>query len=145
MQSRFGLPVGLSDHTLDNTTAITSVAMGACIIEKHVTLDRNGGGPDDSFSLEEAELTALCKDTKTAWQSLGQVDYDRKSSEQGNVQFRRSLYFVKDVLAGEKITEQHVKSIRPGYGLAPKYLHKVIGQTAAKNIKRGTPVNEDWL
>jgi len=145
MQSRFGLPVGLSDHTLDNTTAITSVAMGACIIEKHVTLDRNGGGPDDSFSLEEAELTALCEDTKTAWQSLGQVDYGRKSSEQGNVQFRRSLYFVKDVLAGEKITEQHVKSIRPGYGLAPKYLHKVIGQTAAKNIKRGTPVNEDWL
>ncbi|GAB6069746.1 pseudaminic acid synthase [Thiomicrorhabdus hydrogeniphila] len=145
MQSRFKLPVGLSDHTLDNTTAITSVALGACIIEKHVTLDRNGGGPDDSFSLEENELTALCTGAKTAWQSLGQIDYGRKSSEQGNVQFRRSLYFVKDVLAGEKITEQHVKSIRPGYGLAPKYLHKVLGQTATTNIKRGTPVNDDWL
>lgn len=145
LQSRFKLPVGLSDHTLDNTTAITSVALGACIIEKHVTLDRNGGGPDDSFSLEENELTALCSGAKTAWESLGQVDYGRKSSEQGNVQFRRSLYFVKDVLPGEKITEHHVKSIRPGYGIAPKYLHNVIGKTASTNIKRGTPVNEDWL
>ena len=95
MMKRFGLVTGLSDHTLDNTTAIASVVMGASVIEKHFTLDRSGGGPDDSFSLEPAELAALCRDSKTAWASLGQVDYGRKSSEQGTVKFRRSLYFVK--------------------------------------------------
>jgi pseudaminic acid synthase len=97
MIQRFGLVTGLSDHTLDNTTAIASVALGASIIEKHFTLDRSGGGPDDSFSLEPAELAALCHGARTAWEALGQVDYGRKSSEQGNVQFRRSLYFVKDL------------------------------------------------
>lgn len=140
MQQRFGVPVGLSDHTLDNTTAITSVALGACIIEKHVTLDRNGGGPDDSFSLEESELKALCNGAKTAWQALGKVDYGRKSSEQSNVKFRRSLYFVKDMKAGETITADHVKSIRPGYGLAPKYLEQVIGKVAKGDILKGEPV-----
>ena len=94
MIERFGLVTGLSDHTLDNTTAITSVALGASIIEKHFTLNRNGGGPDDSFSLEPVELAALCQGAKTAWAALGRVDYGRKSSEQGNVKFRRSLYFV---------------------------------------------------
>jgi len=121
MKTRFNLPIGLSDHTLDNTTALTSVALGACIIEKHVTLDRNGGGPDDSFSLEESDLNVLCTGAKTAWQALGQVDYGRKSSEQGNMKFRRSLYFVKDIAAGEAVTREHIKSIRPGYGVAPKY------------------------
>jgi len=142
MQTHFQVPVGLSDHTLDNTTAITSVAMGACIIEKHVTLDRNGGGPDDSFSLEEPELKALCDNAKTAWKALGQVDYGRKSSEQGNVKFRRSLYFVKDIKAGETIIAEHVKSIRPGYGLAPKFYDDVIGKTINQNIQRGTPVSK---
>lgn len=145
MQTRFNLPVGLSDHTLDNTTAITSVALGACIIEKHVTLDRNGGGPDDSFSLEEPELKALCKDAKTAWQALGQVDYGRKSSEQSNVKFRRSLYFVKDIKAGEVITAEHVKSIRPGYGLAPKFLDQVIAITVKQDIQKGTAVRFELL
>ena len=105
MIERFGLVTGLSDHTLDNTTAIASVVLGASLIEKHFTLDRNGGGPDDSFSLEPADLAALCRDSKTAWKALGQIDYGRKSSEQGNAQFRRSLYFVKDMQAGEVITE----------------------------------------
>ena len=91
MQQRFGLVTGLSDHTIDNTTAISSVALGVSIIEKHVTLDRDGGGPDDSFSLEEEGLKELCVGAKTAWQSLGKVDYGRKSSEQGSVKFRRSL------------------------------------------------------
>jgi len=145
MQQRFNLPVGLSDHTLDNTTAITSVALGACIIEKHVTLDRSGGGPDDSFSLEETDLKLLCTGAKTAWKSLGSIDYGRKSSEQGNVKFRRSLYFVKDIRAGELITKEHVKSIRPGYGLAPKYLDKMIGKKAPADIKRGTAVSHEWL
>jgi pseudaminic acid synthase len=145
MQKRFGVPVGLSDHTLDNTTAITSVALGSCIIEKHVTLNRNGGGPDDSFSLEELELKALCENAKTAWQALGQVDYGRKSSEQGNVKFRRSLYFVKDIKAGEVITSEHVKSIRPGYGLAPKYLDQVIGKYAVYNHAVGEPISKIYL
>jgi pseudaminic acid synthase len=140
MQGKFGLVTGLSDHTIDNTTAITSVALGASIIEKHVTLDRNGGGPDDSFSLESGELKQLCVGAKTAWESLGQVDYGRKSSEQANVKFRRSLYFVKNIEAGEVITKEHVRSIRPGYGLAPKYLEEIVGMRAALSVKRGTPV-----
>lgn len=145
MIERFGLVTGLSDHTLDNTTAIASVVMGASIIEKHFTLNRNGGGPDDSFSLEPADLTALCRDSKTAWNALGQVDYGRKSSEQGNAQFRRSLYFVKDMKAGDVITEDCVRSVRPGFGLAPKYLERVIGQKVAREIDANTPVTEDVL
>lgn len=143
MIQRFGLVTGLSDHTLDNTTAITSVAMGASIIEKHFTLDRSGGGPDDSFSLEPSELAALCKDSKTAWQALGQVDYGRKSSEQGNVQFRRSLYFVKDLKAGDVITADAVRSVRPGGGLAPKYYSHVIGKILQHDAFRNTPVSID--
>lgn len=145
MIDRFGLVTGLSDHTLDNTTAIASVAMGASIIEKHFTLDRSGGGPDDSFSLEPAELAALCRDAKTAWQALGRVDYGRKSSEQGNAVFRRSLYFVKSLQAGDTITVDHVRSIRPGYGLPPKALDAVLGRRAACDIAFGTPVSTDLL
>lgn len=143
MQHRFGLPVGLSDHTLDNATAIASVALGGCIIEKHVTLDRNGGGPDDSFSLEQTELASLCNSAHSVWQALGKVDYGLKSSEQGNIQFRRSLYFVKNIQAGEVITAEHVKSIRPGYGLAPKYLDKIIGQKVSHSIELGQCVTWD--
>lgn len=140
MIERFGLVTGLSDHTLDNTTAIASVALGASIIEKHFTLDRNGGGPDDSFSLEPAEMAALCSGARTAWQALGQVDYGRKSSEQGNVQFRRSLYFVKDLAAGEVITADAVRSVRPGYGLAPKHLDAVLGQRVTRDVAKHTAV-----
>ena len=140
MIQRFGLVTGLSDHTLDNTTAITSVAMGASIIEKHFTLDRSGGGPDDSFSLEPAELAALCRDTKTAWAALGQVDYGRKSSEQGNVKFRRSLYFVKDLKAGDVITAAAVRSVRPGFGLDPKFFEKIVGQRVAVDVQKNHPV-----
>jgi pseudaminic acid synthase len=140
MIKHFGLVTGLSDHTLDNTTAITSVALGASIIEKHFTLDRKGGGPDDSFSLEPKDLMALCRDTKTAWQALGKVDYSRKASEQANIKFRRSLYFVKDMEVGDMITLDSLKSVRPGYGLAPKYLNKIIGQRILTNVSYGTPV-----
>ena len=139
MQQKFGLVTGLSEHTIDNTTAIASVALGTSIIEKHVTLDRNGGGPDDSFSLESKELSELCTGAKMAWEALGSVDYGRKSSEQGNVKFRRSLYFVKDIKEGEVITKEHVKSIRPGFGLAPKHLKQIIGKSALCDIARGTP------
>ena len=145
MIERFDLVTGLSDHTLDNTTAIASVVMGASIIEKHFTLDRSGGGPDDSFSLEPAELAALCRDSKTAWAALGAVDYGRKSSEQGNVKFRRSLYFVKDLKAGEVITADAVRSVRPGFGLAPKYLNSVIGKRLRNDVLCNTPVRGEML
>jgi len=140
MQKFFRLVTGLSDHTINNTIAITSVALGAAIIEKHVTLDRNGGGPDDSFSLESVGLEELCIGVKTAWESLGKVDYGRKSSEQANVKFRRSLYFVKDIKEGEVITIEHVKSIRPGYGLPPKNINLVVGRIVNSDISAGTPV-----
>ena len=145
MIQRFGLVTGLSDHTLDNTTAITSVAMGASIIEKHFTLDRSGGGPDDSFSLEPTELAALCKDSKTAWAALGQVDYGRKSSEQGNVKFRRSLYFVKDMKAGEAITRDSIRSVRPGFGLLPKHFDAVMGKRINRDVSDATPITWDVL
>jgi N-acetylneuraminate synthase len=145
MIQRFGLVTGLSDHTLDNTTAITSVAMGACIIEKHFTLDRSGGGPDDSFSLEPAEMAALCRDAKTAWQALGNVDYGRKASEQSNVKFRRSLYFVKDMKAGDVITRDCIRSVRPGFGLAPKYFEGLLGLVLTKDVSMNTPVHGGCL
>jgi pseudaminic acid synthase len=143
MIERFGLVTGLSDHTLDNTTAITSVALGASIIEKHFTLNRSGGGPDDSFSLEPAELTALCRDSKTAWKALGNINYGRKSSEQTNAQFRRSLYVVKNVKKGEAFTAENIKSIRPGFGLSPKYYTNIIDRVAKRDIVRGTPTSEE--
>ncbi|EIU1436784.1 TPA: pseudaminic acid synthase [Pseudomonas aeruginosa] len=145
MQKRHGLVIGLSDHTLDNTTAIASVALGASIIEKHFTLNRNGGGPDDSFSLEPAELSALCRDSKTAWASLGIVDYGRKSSEAGNVKFRRSLYAIRDIEAGEPLTAENIRSVRPGYGLSPKHYTEVLGKTAAVKIPAHTPIHWEKL
>ena len=140
MIERFGLVTGLSDHTLDNTTAIASVVLGASIIEKHFTLDRNGGGPDDSFSLEPADLAALCRDSRTAWKALGRVDYGRKSSEQGNAQFRRSLYFVKAMKAGDVITADCIRSVRPGFGLPPKFTDQIIGKRLSKNVFYAQPV-----
>lgn len=140
MIERFGVVTGLSDHTLDNTTAIASIALGASIIEKHFTLDRSRGGPDDSFSLEPADMSALCRGARTAWEALGRVDYGRKSSEQGNVKYRRSLYFVKDLVPGDLITPDSVRSVRPGFGLPPKYLDEVVGRRATKTIRKNTPV-----
>ncbi|WP_251360150.1 pseudaminic acid synthase [Kangiella sp. TOML190] len=145
MAERFDVLTGLSDHTIDNTTAVTSVALGACLIEKHVTLDRNGGGPDDSFSLEKPELDQLCRDSKVAWQALGKVNYERKESEKGNMVFRRSLYAVKDIKAGEKFTHENVRSIRPGYGLKPRELKKILGKKASENIQRGQPLNWELI
>jgi len=140
MRERFGLVTGLSDHTLDNTTAITSIAMGASIIEKHFTLDRSGGGPDDSFSLEPSDLAELCTGAKTAWEALGRVSYERQASELGNVKFRRSLYFVRDIQAGEIVTQEHIRSVRPGFGLAPKFLDQVLGKKMSKSAHYGVAV-----
>ena len=120
MIEKFNVVTGLSDHTLENTTAVASVALGASVIEKHFTLDRNGHGPDDSFSLEPQDLADLCRDIRTAWEALGGIDYGLKSSENSSMQFRRSLYFIKDLSAGEIITKDCIKSVRPGFGLKPK-------------------------
>jgi N-acetylneuraminate synthase len=114
--------------------------LGSSIIEKHFTLNRDGGGPDDSFSLEPNELTDLCLGVKTSWQALGKIDYGLKSSEQGSVKFRRSLYFTKSLKAGDVITENAIRSVRPGYGVAPKYFNDFIGKKVVVDIEKNTPV-----
>jgi pseudaminic acid synthase len=140
MIERFDVVTGLSDHTLDNATAVASIALGASIIEKHFTLNRNGGGPDDSFSLEPDDMRDLCRDTRTAWSALGEVGYTRRSSESANAQFRRSLYFVRDLRKGELVTADTIRSVRPGYGLAPKYWDQVIGRPVLRDVSSNTPV-----
>lgn len=145
MAKRFDVLTGLSDHTIDNTTAISSVVLGGCLIEKHVTLDRNGGGPDDSFSLERTELEQLCKDSKIAWEALGNVNYKRKASEKDNLVFRRSLYIVKDLKAGDRLTNENLRSIRPGYGIAPKYYKDVLGKKIIADTLHGTALNFEML
>lgn len=143
---RFSLVTGLSDHTLDNAIAIASVALGASIIEKHFTLDRNGGGPDDSFSVEPPQLAALCRESRNAWAGLGGVDYGKKSSERANIQFRRSLYFVKELKAGDIVKEEHIRSVRPGFGLPPKALENIIDKPVCRDIIKNTPVRwSDFL
>ncbi len=142
---RFNVLSGLSDHTIDNATAVAAVVLGACLIEKHVTMDRNGGGADDSFSLEPHELQALCKDAKTAWQALGNVNYERTEAEKGNVKFRRSLYVVNDIKKGEPITLENVRSIRPGFGLHPKELDSIIGKISTVDLPKGTAMKREYL
>jgi len=141
----FDLLYGLSDHTLTNTTALASIALGASIVEKHFTLDRKGNGPDDSFSIEPKELKSLCIEAKSVWESIGRVDYSLKAGEKDNIKFRRSLYFVKDLKAGDLITKDSIRSTRPGYGLKPKYLNEVLGKITKKNIKANTPVSLDLI
>ena len=145
MREKYGLVTGLSDHTLGNTTALGAVALGASIIEKHVTLDRNGGGPDDSFSLERRELKELVDNSKTTWEALGNIDYGRKSSEEGNVQFRRSLYFTTNLKRGDVLSEEHIKSIRPGFGLPPKYFDEIIGKKVSSDVEAGTATSWDVI
>jgi pseudaminic acid synthase len=145
MADRFGVTVGLSDHTLDNATAIAAVALGASVVEKHFTMDRNAGGPDDSFSLLPGELAALCRDARTAWEALGKVDYSQKPSEAANIKFRRSLYFVRDLAPGEVISEDAIRSVRPGYGVTPANWERVVGRRVRKATMRNTPVKLEDL
>jgi N-acetylneuraminate synthase len=142
MAERFGVIAGLSDHTLGTDVAIAAVAAGACVIEKHFTLRRADGGPDAAFSLEPDELKTLCTGCRTVWSAMGTANYERTEGERGNVVFRRSLYVVQDVSAGEAFSAANVRSIRPGFGLPPKYLSKLIGRRASRAVKRGTPL--DW-
>ena len=142
---RFEVVAGFSDHTPGIAVSIAAVALGADIIEKHVTLKRADGGPDAAFSLEPAELKSLCEGCREAYAARGVADYGPKPSEEGSRIFRRSLYIVEDVTAGAALTEKNVRSIRPGFGLAPKHLPEILGKRAARALKRGTPLNWEML
>ena len=142
LRRRFGVQVGLSDHTLGTAVATAAVALGATAIEKHVTLRRADGGPDSAFSLEPSELARLVADARDAWAALGDVNYARTESEEGSLVFRRSIFAVADIARGEVLTNGNVRIIRPGHGLAPKHLPAVLGRRAARRIPRGTPI--DW-
>ncbi len=142
MATRFSVPVGLSDHTLGIAVPVCAVALGASIVEKHLTMERTAGGPDSAFSLEPAEFRQMVDAIRVAEQSLGQVTYGGAESEKACKPFRRSLFVVRDVAAGEVLTREHVRSIRPGDGLEPKHLEAVIGRRAASDLPRGTPL--EW-
>jgi N-acetylneuraminate synthase len=139
---RFGVVTGLSDHTPGSAAAVAAVALGAAIIEKHFTLARADGGPDAAFSLEPAEFAALTRDCKAAWSALGSATYDELGSERAAAGHRRSLYVAAPVKAGEPLTTANIRSVRPGYGLAPKHLPEVLGHKAARDLKFGEPL--DW-
>jgi N-acetylneuraminate synthase len=136
---------GLSDHTLGTSAAVASVALGACIIEKHFTLRRADGGPDAAFSLEPAELARLVEDCRNAWEALGQAAYVRSEVETSNRQFRRSLYVVRDVKKGAILTKEDVRSIRPGFGLEPKRLPDILGRAARRDLERGEPFTLEMI
>ncbi len=136
----FGVAVGLSDHSLDDTAAMAAVALGGCFVEKHFIESRSQTGPDSSFSIEPQELTRLKQNIVNTWQCLGESGFHRAEIEEKNKQFRRSLYFIRDAKAGETITIDMVKKIRPGFGLPPKYFDQVIGQTLLHDVQRGEAV-----
>lgn len=137
----FNVPVGLSDHTRGITVPVTAIALGACIIEKHLTLSRSIHGPDSTFSLEPAEFLQMVAAIREAESSLGSVTYEITDAEKASRSFRRSLFFVKDIEKGEIITAENIRSIRPGYGLPPKFYNDLLGKCAKKKISRGTPVS----
>lgn len=142
---RFETVVGLSDHTLGTAVPVSAIALGAAIVEKHFTHRRADGGPDAAFSLEPHEFARLCSDCRTAWSALGRVTYDVAPSEAASLKVRPSLYVVADIAAGERLTPENVRPIRPGYGLPPKHFKDVLGLRAKQTIARGTPLNWNLL
>ena len=145
MERRFGCLVGLSDHTLGVGAAVAGVALGAVAVEKHVTLSRSAGGVDADFSLEPGELAELVKETRTAWQAVGTVRYGASEQEKPSIIFRRSLYVVRDMKAGERFSPENVRAIRPGHGLAPKHLEAFLGKPISRDVAKGTPLSWDLL
>jgi pseudaminic acid synthase len=145
LREMFGCEVGLSDHTMGVAVAVASIALGASVVEKHFTLNRADGGVDSTFSLEPAEMAQLVIETERAWQALGKVRYGATEAEKQSMQFRRSLYVVQDLKAGDVLTKQNLRAIRPGLGLPPKHLDEVIGMTISRDARRGTPLSWDLL
>ena len=145
MAARFGVPVGLSDHTMGHTVPVAAVALGACIVEKHFTLSRATPGPDSTFSLEPEEFKAMVIAIRTTEKALGRVNYEVSTNEAKSRQFRRSLFVVADVKAGEPFTAQNVRSIRPGHGLHTRHLGEVMGRQATRNIQPGTPLRWEMV
>ena len=140
MQQRFGVNIGISDHTVGIGVAIAAIGLGAVAIEKHFTLNRTDGGVDSAFSLEPNELATLVTESERAWRSVGTVSYGPTAAEQASLVFRRSLYFVEDLRAGDLIQEGDIRRIRPGHGLAPRFESEIIGRKVRVDITRGTPV-----
>ncbi len=145
LRELFDCEVGLSDHTMGIGVSVASVALGATVIEKHFTLNRSDGGVDSSFSMEPFEMAQLIVETERAWQAMGQVSYGPTDAEMKSLQFRRSLYVVQDLKAGDSLTRQNVRAIRPGLGLPTKYLDRVLGKSVKKDTARGTALQWDVL
>ncbi|MGL5910276.1 MAG: pseudaminic acid synthase [Phycicoccus sp.] len=145
MREAFGVPVGLSDHTLGIGAAVASVAFGSVLVEKHVTMSREGGGVDSSFSLEPAELSALVRETRTAWQALGRPRIGARDAEAEGLRFRRSLWVTADVRAGDVVTPDTVRSIRPAGGLPPDAFDSIAGKPFSRDVARGTPMSWDLV
>jgi N-acetylneuraminate synthase len=145
MAEAFDLPVGLSDHTLGIAVPVTAVALGACIIEKHFTLSRSVPGPDSAFSLEPHEFKQMVQAIRVAEKAIGEVNYAATEKEGASRIFRRSLFVVKDMKAGQIFSEDNVRSIRPGHGLHPKFITNILGRKGARDISRGTPLNWEHM
>ncbi len=145
MRERFGVKVGLSDHTMGSDVAIAAVAIGATMVEKHFILDRAIGGPDASFSMQQDEFATMVESIRNVEKALGKVDYPTDPSTIKGREFSRSLYIAEDMKAGDVITEQNVRSVRPGYGLAPKFLPEILGKKVNRDLKKGTPMNTDFI
>jgi pseudaminic acid synthase len=145
LSKTFDLVTGLSDHTHGTATSVAAVALGASVIEKHFTLRRSDGGPDAAFSLEPDEFKRLCADCSDAWTSIGKVSYERQPAENSNLVFRRSIYAIKDIVAGELFTRENIKVIRPGFGLPPSEMRNILGTTAKRNISIGTALSRSDL
>ena len=141
LREMFGCEVGLSDHTMGIGVSVASVVLGATVIEKHFTLNRADGGVDSTFSMEPSEMAQLVKETQSAWQALGKVSYGATEAEKKSLVFRRSLYIVEDMKAGDQLTVTNLRAIRPGLGLSPKYYDSLIGKTVNRAIKKGTPIH----